>query len=57
MAIRRMELGMSQQQLAEKVGIGYTQILNIEKGRNTSKETAMKLGEILGVPWTRWFER
>ncbi len=52
-----MELGLTQQKLAEKVGVGYTQILNIEKGCNMSKETAMKLGEILGVPWMRWFER
>ncbi len=57
MTLRRMEIGMTQQQLAEKVGVGYNQIMRIEKGSNTSKQTAMKLGEILGIPWMRWFER
>ncbi len=57
MAQRRMGLGLTQQQLAEKVGVGYKQVSRIEKGANTSKETAMKLGEILGVPWMRWLER
>ncbi len=57
MALRRMELGLTQQQLADKVGVGYNQILRIEKDANTSKATAMKLGEIMGIPWMRWFER
>ncbi len=56
MALRRMELGLTQQQLADKVGVGYKQVSRIENGGNTSKETAMKLSKILGVPWMRWFE-
>jgi len=55
-AQRRMELGLSQRQLGEKVGVKYIHILRIEKGSNASKETAMRLGEVLGVHWTRWFE-
>jgi transcriptional regulator with XRE-family HTH domain len=54
---RRVELGMSQQQLAELVGVAYQQMHNYETGSN--RVTAGRLhglGEALGVEIGYFFE-
>lgn len=46
---RRKELGMTQQQLGEKVGVGKSEISKIENGRGITFSTINKLSEALGV--------
>lgn len=46
---RRMELGLSQAELADKVGVSQAQIYYIERGRRKlTLETAMLLAAALG---------
>jgi transcriptional regulator with XRE-family HTH domain len=55
---RRLALGVSQADLAEKVGITFQQIQKYEKG--TNRISAARLFEIcnaLGVPLASMFER
>lgn len=46
---RRKELGLTQQQLGEKVGVGKSEISKIENGRGITFSTINKLSEALGV--------
>lgn len=48
---KRMELGMSQSVLAEKVGISRVQISNLERGesKNMHGRTAMAIAQVLGI--------
>lgn len=49
MAQRRMELGLTQEQLAGKVGMARTYLINIENGRSVpSPEMMKRLSDILG---------
>lgn len=53
----REKAGLSQQQLADQVGVGRTTITMIESGENTpSVDTAKKIGEVLGIEWSKLFE-
>ncbi len=54
---RRWLIGMTQQQLAEKVGIKFQQIQKYETGANRiSASRLWDIGEALGVPVSFFFE-
>lgn len=46
---RRKELGLTQEQLGEKVGVTKSEISKIENGRNITFPTIHRLSEALGV--------
>ena len=46
---RRKELGLTQEQLGEKVGVTKSEISKIENGRGITFATINKLSEALGV--------
>jgi putative transcriptional regulator len=52
----RMEKGMTQQELADLVGLDRTTITKIESGATPSIDTAKKIASVLGFNWTRFFE-
>lgn len=55
-AIREKQ-NMSQAEIARRVGISQPSMCAIEKGYNTPRpETAKKIADILGFPWTRFYE-
>ena len=55
--IKREEKRLTQQQLAELVGVDRTLISKIESGAATpSITTAKKIAAVLGLNWTRFFE-
>lgn len=52
----RTEKGLTQQQLADEVGVGRTTIAMIECGNSKpSIKTAIKLGTALNLDWTLFF--
>jgi DNA-binding XRE family transcriptional regulator len=52
----RTELGMTQDQLAQLVGVARVSIISIEKGRFLPTiETALHISQALGVPVERVF--
>ena len=54
---RREELGMSQKDLAEKVGISKSFLCDIEQGRSKpSIDTAVKLADALDISDIKFFE-
>ena len=54
---RREELGMSQKDLAEKVGISQSFLCDIEQGRSKpSIDTALKIAEVLNISDVKFFE-
>lgn len=56
MVIRKQK-GLSQKATAEAIKITQPSYCNIENGeRRPSVETAKKIGNLLGFPWTRFFE-
>lgn len=53
---RRKELGLSQEQLAEKVGVSYQQIQRYENGSSMlNVENVQRIAKILIVPATSFF--
>ena len=55
--IEREKKRLTQQQLAELVGVDRTLISKIESGAATpSITTAKKIAAVLGLDWTRFFE-
>ena len=55
--IKRKKKRLTQQQLAELVGVDRTLISKIESGSATpSVTTAKKIAAVLGFNWTRFFE-
>lgn len=53
----RLENNLSQQELADKVGISREYISMIENGeRNPSVNIAKKIGDLLNINWTYFFE-
>ena len=53
----REEAGLTQTQLAEKLGISRQAISNIELGiAKPTVENAKKLGEILHFDWTEFYD-
>lgn len=54
---KRDKKGMTQGAVASAAGIAQPSYFEIEKGISTPKpETAMKIGAVLGFPWTRFYE-
>lgn len=54
---RRRELGVSQEQLAEKVGVSYQQIQRYENGNSMlNVENVQKIAKALSVPILSLFE-
>src|SRR5262245_36566115 len=57
-AVLRTERGMSRQQLAQAVGVGYQTIGYIERGEyNPSLDLALRLAELFAVPVEAIFSR
>lgn len=55
--IERKKRGLTQQQLAELVGVDRTLISKIESGAATpSVTTAKKIAAVLGFDWVKFFE-
>lgn len=54
---RRKELGLSQEQLSEKVGVSYQQIQRYENGGSMlNVENVQRLAQALSIPVTQLFE-
>ena len=54
---RREELGISQKELAEKVGISQSFLCDIEQGRNKpSISVAVKIADVLKVQDIKFFD-
>lgn len=49
---RRKQLGMTQETLAERIGINPKHISLIEKGSNMRLDTLIKMGQILDLDYT-----
>lgn len=53
----RINLGLSQGDVAKAIEISQPSYCNIEKGeRRPAPETAKKLGVLFGFDWTRFYE-
>ena len=54
---RREQLGISQKELAEKIGISQSFLCDLEMGRcKPSIDTAVKLADALGISDIKFFE-
>ena len=54
---KRIDKGMTQEQLAKMVGVVRTNISNIECGyTRPSVDTAKLIANVLGFDWTEFFE-
>ena len=54
---KREEAGLTQQELADKVGVVRQTISNIECGLSRpSVETAQRIGKVISVNWVEFFE-
>ena len=52
-----LRAGRSQSKVAKEIGIAHSTYASIETGyRTPSVETAKKIADVLGFPWTRFFE-
>lgn len=57
LVILRKEKNMTQAELARRVGISQPSLFAIERGHNAPKpENAKRIAEILGFPWTRFYD-
>ena len=53
----RMEMGISQEKLAEKAGFHRTYVSQVERcAANTSTDNIQKLADVLSVPVARLFQ-
>lgn len=53
----RVDLNMSQRELAEKVGVNYRTISSYETGaRDMPVKVAKKIGKVLNVDWWKLYE-
>ena len=52
----RMEKGMTQQELADLVGLDRTTITKIENGATPSIDTAKRIAAVLGFNWTLFYQ-
>ena len=54
---RRNELGLSQEQLSEKVGVSYQQIQRYENGGSMlNVENVQRIAKVLAIPVTSFFD-
>jgi len=51
-----MEKGMTQQELADLVGLDRTTITKIENGATPSIDTAKRIAAVLGFNWTLFYQ-
>lgn len=57
LAARRKEKGLTQAELAQRVGIAQRTVAAYESGeRRPSVKVAKKIGEVLGIFWTVFYE-
>jgi transcriptional regulator with XRE-family HTH domain len=55
--LRRLRIGMSQEKLAERLGLTFQQVQKYEKGSNrVSASRLFEMAEILGVPVQYFYE-
>lgn len=52
----RSDSNMTQQELADRVGITRQMVSSLERGTKPSVEKAKEIARILGFEWTRFFE-
>lgn len=52
----RKQKGLTQKELALKVGLTRQMISAIEQGIGTKPSTAQKIAAVLGFDWTRFYE-
>jgi len=51
----RLRLGLTQKQMAEKIGLSQSDVSKIEKGeREISRKLAIRIGEKLGIDYKRF---
>lgn len=56
--MRRRQVGMSQEKLAEQIGVAFQQVQKYEKGTNRiGASRLMKIAEVLGVPPAYFFQQ
>jgi transcriptional regulator with XRE-family HTH domain len=56
--MRRRLIGMSQEKLAEQIGVAFQQVQKYEKGTNRiGASRLMKIAEVLGVPPAYFFQQ
>lgn len=56
--MRRRLIGMSQERLAEQIGVAFQQVQKYEKGTNRiGASRLMKIAEVLGVPPAYFFQQ
>lgn len=53
---RRKKLGLSQQEVADAVGIDRSYYTKIENGLTPSVKVAKAISKILGINWTNFFD-
>ena len=54
---KRLEMGLTLNDLAKEVGVSWQSISYYENGsRRPSPEIAQKIADVLGFPWTRFYE-
>lgn len=54
----RLKQGLTQAQLAERIGVKGTQIANWEQGsRKPKMDALMKIGAALGIDWTTLIDK
>ena len=58
MHMKRLQLGLTQKELAKRAGVCQTTVQAIETGRciNPTFPMAEPLAEVLQVPWTKFYE-
>ena len=53
---KRIEAGLTQAELAEKVGVNQPQICKIERGESRPDVlTAKRIAKVLNIDWTEFF--
>lgn len=53
----RKQRGLTQVEVAEKVGISQPSLCDIERGITSPRpDTAKKIAEVLDFPWTKFFD-
>ena len=56
LAARRKEKGLTQAELAQRVGIAQRTVAAYENGERRPVKVAKKIGEVLGIFWTVFYE-
>ncbi len=55
---KRLTLNLTQEQVAKKLNVSRAHYTQIELGqRNPSPKLAQSIGQLLDVPWTRFFNK